>query len=250
MKKRLLSAAVMIAVGLPCLILGGWILRIFLTFIAFCMACEITSIKFKENYIMTAGLFILIAGNLYTEFIPVWVLGIGLFVTIYSMMNSNYDQKDFFWILLTGLICSLALNYIFKFYYVHQYLLIYAAGASLICDAGAYFVGRKFGKHKMAPTISPKKTVEGAIGGIVIGTVAAFTFAVIVKIFSFEWYLVLALTFVLTVVSEVGDLYFSLVKRKYGIKDYGKLIPGHGGVLDRFDSVVFVVTVLGLILGL
>ena len=109
-----------------------------------------------------------------------------------------------------------------------------------VCDAMAYFVGVFFGKHKMIPDVSPKKTVEGAVGGIV-GVVLAIVIFGLVMHFGFgkqpNYFLLIALALIGGLVSQWGDLIASLLKREYGIKDYGKVFPGHGGVMDRFDSL-------------
>ncbi len=114
---------------------------------------------------------------------------------------------------------------------------------AFIPDSGAYFAGRYFGKHKLAPVISPKKTVEGAIGGAVAAVLGMLLYTFIMDIaFSVEVSYTAALVYgVLGAVADVfGDLMFSSVKRQTGIKDYGNLIPGHGGILDRFDSMMTV----------
>ncbi len=118
-----------------------------------------------------------------------------------------------------------------------------------IPDSAAYFVGRAFGKHKLIPDVSPKKTVEGAIGGVIFGGIAfVVTGFIASRAVGFEpHYLQLALAgLVVAVVSIFGDLIASLVKRQYGIKDYGKIFPGHGGVMDRFDSIIAIAPVLML----
>ncbi len=110
-----------------------------------------------------------------------------------------------------------------------------------ISDTGAYFAGKFFGKHKLIEKVSPKKTVEGAIGGVVTTALAAMLLGFIAQsCFSLEanyWTLALA-GMVGSVLGQVGDLIASWLKRQYGIKDFGKLMPGHGGAMDRFDSVV------------
>ena len=111
-----------------------------------------------------------------------------------------------------------------------------------ITDTGAYFTGVFCGKHRLAPRISPKKTVEGAIGGVVLCVVAMLYYA-----YLSTTYFGLALPYgimavgglVLSVLGQVGDLSLSIIKREYTIKDYGTIMPGHGGILDRFDSVLF-----------
>lgn len=119
-------------------------------------------------------------------------------------------------------------------------------------DTFAFFAGLLFGKHKLTP-VSPKKTVEGAVGGLVggvIGTALMMAVGSYVLADAFWNFELLALFgLVGSAVSQIGDLSFSVIKREFGVKDYGNLLPGHGGVLDRFDSVTFVAPFLWLILG-
>lgn len=121
------------------------------------------------------------------------------------------------------------------------YIYLLAFLSAWVTDTGAYFTGVFFGKHKLIPDVSPKKTVEGAIGGIFFCVLTFVAFGFIVGKISdlTPHYFRLALVgVVVSVVSMIGDLIASLLKRKYGVKDYGKLFPGHGGVMDRFDSVL------------
>lgn len=113
-----------------------------------------------------------------------------------------------------------------------------------ITDTGAYFSGRFLGRHKLAPNLSPKKTVEGAIGGVVLSVVAGFVYIwALNKFFGITLgnnTFFIAAAGVGAVLSELGDLVASAVKRQCGIKDFGRIFPGHGGLFDRFDSVVFI----------
>ena len=109
-------------------------------------------------------------------------------------------------------------------------------------DTFAYFVGVFFGKHKLCPHVSPNKTVEGAIGGIVGCVATTLTYCYFINLRN---YLFLVIFIVFTsIFSMVGDLLASKIKREYGVKDYGNFLPGHGGILDRFDSVLFVAPVV------
>jgi len=114
---------------------------------------------------------------------------------------------------------------------------------AMMSDTGAYFVGRAIGQHKLAPVISPKKTVEGAVGGVIAAIVGMLLYAVVLRfIFKFQVHFGYAVIYGIlgSVVGMFGDLCFSVIKRQTGIKDYGNLIPGHGGILDRFDSMILV----------
>lgn len=113
--------------------------------------------------------------------------------------------------------------------------------SSWISDSFAFIVGKLIGKHKLIPEISPKKTVEGCIGGIVFATIAMLVFGLVIDVFFNPIvvnYTVLGLMgLVLSIISQVGDLVASIIKREEGVKDYGNILPGHGGITDRFDSV-------------
>lgn len=118
--------------------------------------------------------------------------------------------------------------------------------ATFAADTFAYFIGRAFGKHKMAPSISPGKTWEGAVGGFAAGLGATVLLAYILKPFkpfTIDWRLIL-LGCLIPVVALLGDLVESKFKRNIGVKDAGSVIPGHGGILDRLDSILFVVVVV------
>jgi len=110
-------------------------------------------------------------------------------------------------------------------------------------DTGAFFIGRAMGKHKMAPIISPNKTWEGAIGGLVIAILGAIIIVVILNLispFAFKYWQIILLGFLISLFAQLGDLVESLLKRNMEAKESGNLLPGHGGILDRFDSLIFV----------
>lgn len=120
----------------------------------------------------------------------------------------------------------------------------------LSTDIGAYFIGSKIGKRKLAPTISPNKTLEGSIGGVVCAfIVAALSLQLSDFTYAYSYGTMLIMAVILSATGQFGDLIESAFKRHFGVKDSGHIIPGHGGILDRFDSVLFTL-MMALVLGI
>lgn len=146
-----------------------------------------------------------------------------------------------------AIVCGMPILYAFAFSTIATiiiatggiYYLLLVLNFACVCDMGAYFVGVSMGKTKLCPEISPKKTVEGALGGIASSVVVTLVITLCYGYFN-KILPTLLLTIPLCVVGMTGDLFASVIKRKVGIKDYGNLIPGHGGILDRVDSVLFI----------
>ena len=116
--------------------------------------------------------------------------------------------------------------------------------AASLCDIGAYFIGRWFGKHPMAPAVSPKKTIEGSMAGLVFGTLSGIgVYFALKPIVDLPLPLYLIASLLCSIAGEIGDLCASMIKRQANIKDYGKVLPGHGGIMDRCDSFTFALPV-------
>ena len=118
--------------------------------------------------------------------------------------------------------------------------------ATWASDSGAYFTGRLFGKHKLWPEISPKKTIEGSIGGIILAVIVSYLYNIFAEITD-HGLLIIWAAILIAVIGQIGDLVESALKRKKNVKDSGMLLPGHGGVLDRFDSLIYVFPILHLL---
>ena len=131
------------------------------------------------------------------------------------------------------------------------FLILFAMFCAWMTDTFAYFSGKFLGKHKLCPNVSPNKTVEGAVGGVIGAAIMnLILFTVFDKFFftvhTLAWWQIIIISVVLSVVSMFGDLSASIIKRNHGIKDFGKIFPGHGGVMDRIDSCLFVLPALYL----
>ena len=116
--------------------------------------------------------------------------------------------------------------------------ILFALGVIFMSDTGAYYAGKTFGKTKLYPHVSPKKTIEGSLGGLAAGLLFALIFSMFALPFV-SWWSCLAAAVILNVLGQAGDLFESLLKRAVGVKDSGKSLPGHGGLLDRIDGVLF-----------
>lgn len=171
-------------------------------------------------------------------------------ILIYGLFPTKRTLVDVSLSIFGILYIPFLLSFILSIYYtdvIGTYLIWFALFGACLSDAFAYFVGVNFGKHKLCPKISPKKSIEGAIGAIV-GTALVFLIYAFVlnKYYSFDiqyWQIIL-FGAVASVFAQIGDLVASSIKRFVGEKDFGSCIPGHGGVLDRIDSMLFVAPII------
>ncbi len=133
------------------------------------------------------------------------------------------------------------------------YMILAIVCAAWVTDSFAYLVGVFFGKHKLAPLVSPKKTIEGSLGGTLFCVLFFCLFSLIYQLIydvQFNWPLVALYGLICSIAGQFGDLSFSMVKRSYGIKDFGNILPGHGGILDRMDSLIFIAPTFYMLLNI
>ena len=176
-----------------------------------------------------------------------------ILVTEHGRGEDSLTLLDLCAILLSGAAIPLAFSCLLRLRMMELGggLVLIPLVSAFCSDTMALFTGMALGKHKLAPLVSPNKTVEGSLGGLVGGMVGMVLFRIIFFLctevqLNIAWCVLLGL--VGAAMGQLGDLSFSAVKREFGIKDYGRLLPGHGGVLDRFDSVIFAAPVLWLIM--
>lgn len=241
MKQRFLTALAITAVVLPTFLYGGWPFRIVVFFFILTSLYEIYAVKKQVwpiwLYILMVGMIILFASfNLITMYIAFIILLMGLFlITITFDWFTPMDASYIFTMLM---LLATALRSVFLTVSYGRIELVYILVVTYLTDTGAYFAGYFFGKNKLNERISPKKTIEGAIGGWVIGALSGLIFAYfLVDRLPFSFMIVTSL--VLPIAAQLGDLAFSSIKRHFEIKDFGMIFPAHGGVLDRIDSLLF-----------
>ncbi len=265
MTKRVLSAAVMILVFVPLLVLGGNYFTVLMSILGVMGLYELLKVRGSEKkfpvglrilaYAIVVLLIVVNSKTIdfqYTLDYRYMSLIIFMFLApiVFINDNSRYNLSDALFLVGSVVFIGLSFNLLvitrnFNIMYIIYLLLI-----TTITDTFALFTGMLVGKHKLAPDISPKKTIEGSVGGSLMGTFVATAFYMTVINAEASLLLVVAVTLLFTIVGQVGDLVFSAIKRYYGQKDFSDLIPGHGGILDRFDSLIFVVLAFVLVLGL
>lgn len=209
-----------------------------------------------SNTAILGALFAVFVQYQYDDLYAALIVAYTLLIFAYAVYRAGEIK---FQQIMAALFAMYALPYAFASFLrlhemgVHRAYLLLPLLFSFCSDTAAFFAGHAFGKHKLAPRVSPHKTVEGAVGGLLGDIVGGLVFAFFVNAAFGERldYLGIAVLGVgCSVIAQLGDLSFSLIKREFGVKDYGHIFLAHGGVLDRFDSVVFVAPVLAALLPL
>lgn len=267
MKRRVLTGALIVAVALPIII--------FSEYIVYPIALSLFCLAAIHELLKVIGVT-----NQYSICIPSYLIAFSMpFFAFFAY--EEHREKYIFILSATVILFMLYLFVLMLFrkgflpykkvaeiYMIVSYVVISFTALSLLryiehgrfvfflvfiaawgCDTFAYLVGTLIGKHKLIPEISPKKTVEGAIGGIVATMLLFALYGFLVGRYwgggtQPRYFVLMAYGFVLAIVGQIGDLIASAIKREHGIKDYGNILPGHGGIMDRFDSILAVSTVL------
>lgn len=259
---RLISGVILLAVMIGAVCIGGPVLFGFLLIVSLIGMFELyraTNVRKQSENLLTIvsyagaiGFYVLVwfgARDYYMPGVCVAMIAL-LFIYVFTYPNYHADQvmTAFFGIVYV----AVSLSFIYQIRYLEdgQFSVWLVFICSWGCDTMAYVAGRLFGKHKMAPVLSPKKTVEGAIGGVIGAAVIGAIYAAVIGKYLHTGgnkILIFALIGAAgALASMVGDLAASAIKRNHNIKDYGNLIPGHGGILDRFDSVIITAPIIYL----
>lgn len=259
MKQRVITAVVALIFFIPLIVYGGMPLQ----FLAACMAgvgvYELFNMKKIEIKSVQGVLAILAAVILvlpkaeWFNFLPEGMTNFTLYyaiimlilmIPVFSKNSYTFDDAAF------PVLVSLYVGFGFQNFTLARTagfpVLMFALLVVWSTDIGAYLCGMSFGKNKLAPHISPNKTIEGSVGGILSAMVVAGIYLIFWPI-GYSIPVMLLLTAIFSIVGQMGDLVQSAYKRHYGVKDSGNILPGHGGILDRFDSLLFVFPLMHLV---
>ena len=262
MLKRVISAIVMLLIFIPLLIAGGRAFYLAVGIIALLAFKEMIDLKESHSKIPSGlvlgamlALLVLVfrdaensvlSYGISTRLFALLIL-IFLIPTLFSYKKGEYNTRDAFYLLGVILFLGTAFNAMIVLRNMNLYILVYLFGITILTDTFALLIGMAFGRHKLAPEISPKKTWEGFLGGAIFGTIIPSIF---------YYYFIspeniietIVMTLVISVVAQLGDLIFGKIKRENNIKDFSDLIPEHGGILDRLDSTIFAIITYVLII--
>lgn len=251
MKTRLLTAIVMIVILIPLLFLktqvpleiAGAIFVLVATY-EYTRLAKASNIYYGIN-LLVYGLYIYyVYPNFDVTLLPVLKGLVGLFVAFaFYVVFKDGELKRWFNPIVNLFYIGIGIPNLIVINQTGVYLLIYLVLVISMTDTFAYIFGVRFGKHKLAPTISPKKSIEGAVAGTVFGVLFGVAYYYIFNIdfpmlFNKSLWFLIVMSGSISIVGQMGDLFASKIKRFHGVKDFGNLFPGHGGVLDRFDSLL------------
>lgn len=257
-KQRVFTATIFIAITLAACILGGWLWCLFIVVLAVVGIDELIKLVNVKGIYPDKGLiyffsimFVVLASlKMPDYFIHVVVFAFIIVFVRFLFKNGKVSINDIFATVFTILYAGLLPVYFIlirnlsyedwalpgHFVEPGASYLILILMTIFASDIGAYYTGTKLGKHPLCPTISPKKTIEGAIGGTISGILMAMLIGMILELNMLHNFL---LGIIIVIAAQLGDLCESLIKRDIGVKDSGDIVPGHGGILDRADSYIF-----------
>lgn len=260
LKTRLLSAIVLIAILLAVVFFAtDWVFSVVVCALTFMIMSELTKVMRLEtkpgivitNYVFAAfymalGFINLEVGNTLIYLITVlFVMTLAAFAVLDNSRIKLSDVTSSIFLVIYSVVFLMHLSFIRKLDNGVALLFMPLIGA-YITDTGAYFTGLSIGRHKLIPSVSPNKTVEGAVGGIVASVIGFVIYGVVMSNMGFEvnYALIIVLAVLCAIFAQLGDLTASVIKRNYSVKDFGHLIPGHGGMVDRVDSLMFVAPIV------
>ena len=261
MKQRVMWGAIALLILLPFLLSGGLSFQVFAGLLAMIGVAEMLRMKRLEFFsiegvLAMLGAFVLTVplDNYFTS-LPLdssfSVYGLLVFLLLAgTVLNSDdYSFDDVSYPIAASLYVGIGFQNLVNARISGLDKVLFALFIVWATDIGAYMIGRRFGRRKLLPKVSPNKTIEGSLGGIVCAVIVALIFMLVDKAVytPHNFFAMLIYVVLFSVFGQFGDLVESAIKRHFGVKDSGKLIPGHGGILDRFDSMIFVFPMMHLL---
>lgn len=259
MKQRIITAVIALLLFIPLTLYGDWPFAILIYLMASIGLWELIRMRKPVSYIVPSMMamvllwIVLLPDGIDKVFLThhkseVILISVLLFLS-YSVLSKNkftFDDAGF--VLLATLYVGMGFFYFMETRNNEGGLatILYVLFIVWATDTGAYFFGKAFGKHKLWPKISPNKTIEGALGGVLTSVIVGVVFH-LVQPFDQSIMIIIGVTIIASVFGQMGDLVESAFKRHYDVKDSGHILPGHGGILDRFDSLLFVFPLLHFI---
>lgn len=260
MKTRIITGMIGLMIFLPIVWIGSWPLIVGTLVLGLIGISELFNMK-KLSFFSITGLLtslmtvLIILPEEWLTFIPnglsmwnlyfVYAMALML-ITVFSGNTFTFDDAGV--LLLASLYIGTGFHYFIQTAEIGFYMVMFVMLVIWSTDIGAYAIGMKLGKNKLAPVISPNKSIEGAVGGIITAVIVSIIYMQFYNPFNFSIVMIMLLAGVMSVFGQLGDLTESAYKRYFEVKDSGKLLPGHGGILDRFDSTLFVMPLFQIIL--
>lgn len=269
MKTRLITGVILLLIFVPLFVIGGLVFDITLLVLSMAGTWELSRMyrKGTEKPVWLTGVEVLFSGGLfylikgfyqgepYIEGIFYIIILMFIIASLFSIFIEVFSSKELGNFFISILYPALGFGALAGLRSFNDGLLVigFLFMITIMTDVFAYVVGVNFGKHRLAVKISPKKSVEGSIGGTFFAILFTVLYVYLVKLemidtLTLNVFITIGLIFVISIMGQMGDLVASKLKRDCGIKDYSNLFPGHGGVMDRFDSAIFAAMILMLII--
>jgi phosphatidate cytidylyltransferase len=263
MKTRVITAIIALSLFVPILIISGLPLIILMSILGVIGISEFLYMK-KRSLVSWESIlaslltiYLILPRNIVhplVNYFPttsvIYFVGIiFLLLTVFSKSKFSFDSAGA--LLLGSLYIGVGFHYFLQVRNVNPYLFVYGLIVVWLTDSFAYIIGKKIGKNKLIPKVSPNKTWEGSLGGSLVAVIFGIIYLLIFKQYTGDdnIFIKILFTIILSTSGQIGDLIESAFKRFYDVKDSGKILPGHGGILDRFDSLLIVMPLIALLFG-